>query len=142
MTAFDALLTAHLEMRKHAREQRRAAKKTTGKLASAFMDAMAYWDGLKAKGGTLDDLTNGLRGVLKEAWPKGECSCPRCRWSCPRCEDTGAIFEQRPARIYGGKLVTVVVPCTCPAGRRFVPASRGSEDFTQAGKTKPTRIGR
>ena len=36
MSAYDAVLTAHLEMRKAAREQRKTAKKTLGRLASAF----------------------------------------------------------------------------------------------------------
>lgn len=142
MTAFDPLLTAHLEMRELAREKRRAAQHETGKLATAFREAMAYWDTLKAQGGTLADLIGGLKQVLKDAWPKGECACPRCRWICQDCEDTGALFQQRPARIYGGRLVSVVVPCHCSAGRRYVPKRRDPADFTQAGKAKPTRVGR
>ena len=142
MTVIDTLRQAHQELRKAVPKKRLAAHKDEGTLAAAFREAMAFWDQMKAKGGTLAELTAGLEHVLRAAWPKGECACPRCRWQCPYCEDTGARFEKRPARIYGGRLVDVVVPCSCPNGRRFVPASRGGADFTAAGKTGPTRVGR
>lgn len=142
MMVIDALRNAHQELRKAVPAKRRAAHKDEGKLAAAFREAMVMWDQMKAKGGTLADLTKGLEQVLRHAWPTGECGCHRCRWQCPYCEDTGAIFEQRPARIYGGRMVTVVVPCRCPNGRRFVDVPRGGADFKAAGKTSPTRVGR
>lgn len=142
MTAIDVLRQAHQQLRKDVPAKRRAAHKDEGRLAAAFREAMVMWDQLKAKGGTLADLTSGLERVLRGAWPTGECACPRCRWTCPYCEDTGAIFEQRPTRIYAGRMVSVVVPCRCANGRRFVPAQKGGGDFTAAGKTGPSRVGR
>lgn len=142
MSAIDTLREAHQALRRAVPVKRRAAHQAEGKLAAAFREAMVMWDQLKAKGGTLADLTGGLEHVLRAAWPKGECACPRCRWACPYCEDTGAKFEQRPARIYGGRLVSVVVPCSCPNGRRFIETPKGGADFKAAGKTGPSRVGR
>lgn len=142
MTSLDALNVAHDALRKAVRPARKQAHKTEGKLASAFRDAMRYWDELKARGGTLTDLVKGLEQVLRDVWPKGECSCPRCRWACQDCEDTGAMWQKRPARIYGGRMVDVIVPCHCARGVRFMPASKGPDDFAKAGRSKPTRIGR
>lgn len=142
MNTIDTLRAAHQELRKAVPVKRRAAHKDEGKLAAAFREAMRFWDELKAKGGTISDLTAGLETTLRAAWPKGDCACPRCRWSCPYCEDTGARFEQRPARIYGGRLVMVVVPCSCQNGRRFVDVPKGGADFKAAGKTGPSRVGR
>lgn len=142
MTVIDALRNAHHELRKAVPAKRRAAHKDEGKLAKAFREAMVLWDEMKAKGGTLTDLTASLAQVLRHAWPIGECACPRCRWQCPYCDDTGAIFEQRPARIYSGRLTTYVVPCKCPSGRRFIETPKSGADFKAAGKTNPTRVGR
>lgn len=142
MTVIDTLRAAHLELRRAVPAKRRAAHQEEGKLAAAFREAMQLWDQMKEKGGTLADLTKGLEHVLRSSWPKGECACPRCRFQCPYCEDTGAKFEQRPARIYAGRMVNVVVPCVCQNGRRFIEKPRGGGDFTAAGKSKPTRVGR
>lgn len=88
------------------------------------------------------DLFAGLESMIREHWPRGECGCPRCRWTCLACEDTGAVFEKRPARIYGGQLVNVVVPCVCPRGQRFMPKRADEDDFRSAARSKPTRMGR
>lgn len=143
MNVPDALRIAHKELQRAVLPARRKAKATEGKLAASFAEAMRFWDRMKADGGTLADLTKGLAAVLKDAWPMGECGCPRCRFQCFYCEDTGAKWEQRPARIYGGKPTGIVVPCSCDRGGRFREKQRGSEDFTAAGRSKsPTRVGR
>ncbi len=144
MTAFDAVQAAHQALRRAVPAARRKAHGELGPLASAFRDAMALYDQMKAKGSTLADFTAGLKTMFKDLWPKGECSCPRCRWTCQHCEDTGAIFEKRPARIYGGQMVNVVVPCSCEKGRLFRPKPvMGPDDFTAAGRSKSMgRVGR
>lgn len=131
-------------LRKEVRAKRKTAKQTEGKLATAFREAMRFWDQLKAKGGTLTDLADGLEHVLRGAWQAQEvCRCHRCLTLCPYCQDTGARYEKRPARLYGGMLLDVVVPCSCERGRQFRPKpERSAEDFTAAGKSKPTRVGR
>lgn len=140
MNTIDILREAHQALRAAVPAKRKRAHQTEGKLAAAFREAMELWDDMKSKGGTLLDLTAGLERIFRSTWPKGECSCPRCRWTCRECEDTGALFERRPAAIYGGRIVDVVVPCHCANGRRFMPKPRFSDDFKSAGKT--TRAGR
>lgn len=138
----DPLRMAHAELRKAVGPKRRAAHKDEGKLAAAFREAMAMWDALKAKGGTMADLVKGLEATLRESWPRGECACPRCRWACRDCEDTGARWGKVPARLYGGRLVDVVTPCHCGMGARFLPKQKFDEDFRSAGKSKMTKVGR
>ena len=50
---------------------------------------MTYWDELKAKGGTVEALVTGLKGVLRDAWPKGECNHPRCAGRAPGARTSG-----------------------------------------------------
>lgn len=142
MTFIDPLKQAHDLLRAAVGPSRKLAHKVEGKLATAFREAMHLWDALKAKGGTMTDLVAGLEQTLRQHWPKGECGCPRCRWTCRDCEDIGAIFERRSARIYGGQMVSVVVPCHCLKGNRFRPKAVDQDDFRQAARSKPTRIGR
>lgn len=144
MSLIDDLRHAHEALRAAVLLQRKKAHKEDGKLAKAFREAMEMWDDMKAKGATLAEFIPGLENVLRQAWMKsdGDCACPRCRWACPYCEDIGAIFEERPVRIYAGRTATFVVPCRCPKGARFIEKPRGGDDFRAAGKTGPTRVGR
>jgi hypothetical protein len=143
----DDLRTEHQELRRAVPAARRAAHKIEGKLGAAFREAMEIWDRQKADGVSFLERLKGLDALIRDVWPKGECSCPRCRWVCQSCQDTGANYEKRPARIYGGMLVEYVVPCACERGRRFMEKPKADPgDFTQAARSKPrttmTRMGR
>lgn len=153
-------------LRKSVKKKRKDASKTDGKLATAFREAMRLWDTLKANGGTIADLTAGLEQVLRVAWPKTR----EWHYTCTNCSDSGLVMHvcEAGARCNGistridspgatpGKYRRLCaqdphssyeheygLPCFCDRGRRFhdKPA-RGGDDFTAAGKSKPTRLGR
>src|SRR5262245_9718942 len=98
------------------------------------------WDAVTA---ALEDRDQGtaLDDAVRDHWPQGR----EWKYLCNACGDTGLIIEQRPARIYGGKLVDVGVPCHCRLGARFRPrpVAAPANDDAAAGKkspTKPTRL--
>lgn len=113
-------------------------------LGTVLAEAVELASKMRASGMGEAEITGALEQTLRAVWPKGSCACPRCRWVCRECEDTGAIIERQPARIYGGRLVDVAVPCHCEKGRWFRPKSRTAEDaIANAARTRPmTRVGR
>jgi len=137
-------------------------------LGAVVLEAIAYRDGLKAKGASQTDLDAGLEAILRDRWPKPHDRTTPWRYLCELCQDTGLrIFTCRPsARCNGistrtdgpgsraGKERRLCVmatdetheygePCVCERGARFRPRARGVDDFVSAAKaSKPTRFGR
>jgi hypothetical protein len=165
MTVTDALKAAHDLVRRSVVRKRKAAHLTEGGLASQFAEALDVMDAQKAAGVPFDERVKGLEGVLRASWPQTR----EWHYVCERCEDTGWWFRictpelscGRPFRLPGasgddytgrGRCSpghTYVQPCpTCEKGesrRRGLmhqPRPANPEDFTQAGKSKPTRVGR
>lgn len=131
-------------LRKRAKTKRKEGKKEYGKLATAFREAMVLWDKLKANGGTLADLTGGLEHVLRGVWPYTR----EWHYLCVQCDDHGLMIGSCPGDATCGRTKAhgpheFGRPCWCDKGRPFRDKPKPSaEDFTAAGKSKPTRIGR
>jgi hypothetical protein len=144
MTAIDALRQAHQLLRKAVPQSRRKAHQTEGKLASAFRDAMHLWDQLKANGGTLADFLPGLERTLRDAWPQTR----EWKFLCSQCSDYGLVMAVCPGDATCGRTRPHLphdfgTPCWCEPGKRYrVKPKPSPDDFTQAGRSKPTRVGR
>ncbi len=139
-------------------------------MTKAIIEAVRYRDTLRAEGASEADLAEGLERVVREAWPKPKHRTEPWRYRCDLCDDTGLRhfvcrqgercngISQRinSAGEQAGKYArlcrlspdstyehTYGEPCMCPLGRRFLPPSRSTDDFTKATKSKPmTRFGR
>lgn len=164
-----ALVRAFARMQGTIQTSRRAASKTLGLLASTFMEAMRIWDAQKADGVSKDERVAGLEKTLREAWPRGR-EQP-WRYLCDRCDDTGWAFHTctpetpcgRPFKLPASTNKTglkdytgqghctpghsYVTACWCEKGRAFRPSVEGTrpaspDDFAQAAKSKPTKVGR
>ena len=135
MSVSDQVREAHQALKRAVGPKRAAAHREEGPLAASFRAAMDIWRRMDADGVAFPDRCKALEQTLRASWPLGTCRCPRCFWRCQDCQDTGALIESRPAAIYGGALVDVVVPCHCEKGRMFMPKQARESDFTAAGKT-------
>jgi hypothetical protein len=154
-------------LKKRVRKSRKDAHKTDGKLAAAFVEAMHILDAQKANGVPFAERIQGLDETLRHVWPFTR----TWHYLCEACRDTGLVMhvcrlgarcDGISSRIDGpkgtpGKYKRLCaqhptsdytheygIPCDCEKGRRFrEPATRrGPDDFKDAGKSKPTRIGR
>ncbi len=143
---------------------RREAHKSEGVLAQTFRAAMAIWDAQKAQGVSEADRQKGLEQSLRAAWPQTR----EWHYLCQKCDDSGFVFgtcvsgsscgrpfslpQQHSDDWTGrGKCTEGHVfaqPCWCSKGagiRRMLekrPAPVSADDFTQAGRSKPTKVGR
>lgn len=164
MTVTDALKAAHDLLRKAVPGKRRKAKAELGVLAQTFTEAMEAWDRQKADGVPLQERVGYLERSLRSAWPQER----EWKYLCPKCDDMGWVHGVctpstpcgRPFRLpqQGGDDWTgrgrcqpghsYVTPCWCEKGQGFrrnlekTKAPVSPEDFTQAGRSKPARIGR
>lgn len=115
-----------------------------GTLSDTVMDAMRLWDEQKAGGVSLADRQRGLFGVLRDAWPQVR----EWKYLCQNCNDTGLVMAECSGDATCGRVKLHLphefgTPCWCSLGSRFKQQSKPTpEDFTQAGRSKPTRIGR
>lgn len=153
-------------LRKSVRRKRKDAHKAEGKLGAAFVEAMKILDAQKAAGVPFLDRIRGLEQVLRHVWPQTR----EWHYLCEQCRDSGLVMHvcRKGARCDGistridspgarpGKYRRLCAqdpqsdyehdygtPCACDRGRRFREGPKpGPEDFTAAGKSKPTRIGR
>jgi hypothetical protein len=153
-------------LRKSVKRKRKDAHKSEGKLAAAFREAMQMIDAQKAEGVPFAQRIQGLEAVLRQVWPQTRA----WHYTCDACNDSGLVMRvcQRGARCNGistridgpggtpGKYRRLCAidplsdyeheygtPCFCERGRRFRDAPKaGPDDFKDAGKSKPTRIGR
>lgn len=164
MTVTDALREAHTLLRKAVPRLRRKAHAEEGQLAAAFREAMVIVDQQKAAGVSQAERLQGLDQVLRAVWPQTR----EWKYLCERCSDTGwesrictpeascgrpfRLPSQRADDYTGqGKCQpghAYVVPCWCEKGQALrrgllkQPAPMKPEDFTQAARSKPSRVGR
>lgn len=144
MSTIDTLRQAHQLLRQAVPGARRKAHQVEGKLASAFRDAMRVWDQLKANGGTLRDFLPGLERVLREAWPQTR----PWKYLCDRCDDYGLQLTECAGDATCGRSRAHLphvfgTPCWCSQGARYREQPKpAADDFTQAGRSKPSRVGR
>lgn len=169
LTDEDRIRQAEAELwalKKRVKKARKDAKKTEGKLATAFVDAIKILDAQKVAGVPFLERIKGLEGVLRAVWPQTR----EWHYGCTACHDSGLVMHvckagarcdgistridspgarpgkyrrlcaQDPQSTYEHEYGT---PCFCDRGRRFREVPKlGAEDFTAAGKSKPTRVGR
>lgn len=115
-----------------------------GTLAQTVMEAMKFWDEQKADGVPLADRQRNLLGVLMVAWPQVR----EWKFLCQNCFDTGLVMANCDGDATCGRSKVHLshefgTPCWCSLGSRFKQKQPPTpEDFTQAGRSKPTRIGR
>ena len=113
-------------------------------LGKTFVAAMELWDGQKANGVTIEDRLICLERTLRAAWPQTR----EWKFLCQNCRDYGLVIEQCAGDATCGRDRPHLphdygTPCWCSAGQRFRERPKPSpEDFTAAGQSKPTRIGR
>lgn len=160
MTVLDVLREAHKLLQKAVPGIRRKAHQAEGRLAAAFLAAMDIVDQRAADGVPAPERYQGLEGVMRDAWPQVR----EWKYLCDRCDDTGLVMalcregarcdgistltDPKKARLCtkdptGTYQHTYGTPCWCAKGDRFRNKPRPSaEDFTAAGKSKPTRFGR
>lgn len=113
-------------------------------LAAGVMDAMRLWDEQKAAGVPLADRQRALFGVIRDLWPVTR----EWKYLCTNCSDSGLAIAVCPGDATCGRSKAHLAhefgtPCWCGLGSRFREKPKpGPEDFTEAGRSKPTRIGR
>ncbi len=144
MNVIDTLRQAHQELRRAVPSARRKAAKDEGRLSASFREAMLLWDQQKASGVPLADRLKGLDGLLRQVWPFTR----EWKFLCEQCNDYGLIMADCPGDATCGRSRPHLPhdygrPCWCAKGRAFQPKpQRNPDDFTQAGRSKPTRVGR
>lgn len=168
MTDDERIKAAEAELwalKKSVKRKRREAHKAEGKLAAGFAEAMQIMDAQKAAGVPFAERVKGLEGVLRALWPHTR----EWHYLCHVCRDSGLAMHvcKKGARCDGistridgphgtpGKYRRLCAqdpqldytheygtPCSCEQGARFRAAAPKAEDFSSAGKSKPTRIGR
>jgi hypothetical protein len=125
-------------------QRRREAAKVEGPLAKAFRETMLIWDVQKADGVSLVDRLAGLTRVLQDAWPRDR----EWKYLCANCSDYGLVLHDCAGDATCGRSKPHLPhgfgePCWCSLGARFRAKPKPTaEDFTAAGKSKPTRVGR
>lgn len=159
-----ALASAFRSLQGQVRKARRGAQAAYGPLARTFAAAMEIWDAQKADGVSKADRIDGLAKSLKAAWPPGR----EWKYLCNRCDDTGWQVTTctpetpcgRPFKLQGssaddytgrGRCAEEHVycaPCWCEKGQMFrrhlehTKAPARPEDYLQAARSKPSRVGR
>ncbi len=125
---------------------RKHAKAELGQLAQVFQTAMRLWDADKAAGMPLGERLRNLEQTLRAAWPQTR----EWKYLCQQCHDYGLVMNVCPGlreaicgRTKPHYAHEFGTPCWCSAGQRFKDKPKPTaEDFTMAGKSKPTRVGR
>lgn len=113
-------------------------------LGKTFVAAMQLWDQQKADGVTREDRLICLERTLRAAWPQTR----EWKFLCQNCRDYGLVIAPCVGDASCGRAKTHLLhdygtPCWCSAGQRFREKPKPSaEDFTAAGRSKPTRVGR
>ncbi len=123
---------------------RREAHRAEGTLAATVREAMRLWDVQKADGLSRAERLAGLERTIRAAWPftrewkylHEDClDLGIVMHTCDGDDSCGRHFAHLP-HVYGR-------PCWCSLGAKFRGKPKPSgDDFTQAGKSKPTRVGR
>lgn len=157
-----ALASAFRALQGQVKRARKAAS-GLGPLAQTFTEAMRIWDAQKAEGVEQAERVAGLEKSLRAAWPFER----EWKYLCQHCDDTGWTFRtctqdnpcRRPFKLQGafsddytgrGRCTdghTFCAPCNwCDKGQTFRRSLEHTkakpEDFTQATRSKPTRVGR
>lgn len=125
---------------------RAKVKRDLGPLAQVFMEAMRVWDADKAGGMPLTERFRNLEQTLRAAWPQTR----EWKYLCRACADVGLEMHVCPGlkdatcgRTNPHYAHEFGTPCWCSAGQRFrEKAKPTADDFTMAGKSKPTKLGR
>jgi hypothetical protein len=138
-----ALAAAFRSLQRQVRVQRRKDGKQFGPLARTIQAAIRIWDGQKADGIAEPERVAGLEKTLRAAWPQVR----EWKYLCSNCADYGLVMAVCGGDRFCGRDHEHLAhefgrPCWCSAGQKFKPKPVNAEDFTQAAKTKPTRIGR
>lgn len=139
----DTLKAAHQALRRAIPGARRKAAQSEGRLAAAFREAMKVWDAQKADGVPFAERLCGLDALLRQVWPQTR----PWKYLCQNCDDLGLVMATCQGDATCGRSKphlphTFGTPCWCDRGPRFREKQRPTaDDFTQAGRTKPTRIG-
>ncbi len=139
-----ALAAAFTRLTQTVRKARTAADKGLGTLAQVFVAAMTHWDAQKADGVPVAERQRGLEATLRVAWPQTRV----WHYLCANCNDIGLVISACPGDATCGRprahlAHDVGTPCWCTLGAKFrAPEKPNPEDFTQAARAKPTRIGR
>jgi hypothetical protein len=137
------LARAFRSLQGQARRARKAADAQGGTLAQTIQAALRIWDGQTADGLPLAERQAGLERTLRAAWPQTR----EWRYLCATCDDVGLIFAECPGNDHCGRSLphpphSYGAPCFCPKGVRFKEKPAEPGDFRQAGRSKPTRLGR
>lgn len=145
MTAFDALAIAHHALRQGIAGARRKAHQEWGTLAATYEAAMKIWDAQKVEGAAFAERVAGLEHTLRLAWPKGREQ--EWKYLCPDCRDNGLVISECQGDATCGRTKRhrphdFGSPCWCQLGARFRVRQKSAEDFTEAAKTRPTKVGR
>lgn len=132
-------------------------------LGRIIMEAVAYVEGLKAKGAPKAERDRALENVIRDAWPKPKDRTVPWRYECEDCGDTGLRMLQCTPKNRCDGISTRVdspgdrpgkykrfcvnsttyehdygVPCFCRKGDTFRPRRQDHEDaFVTAAKSKP-----
>lgn len=144
MTAPDTLRADHEALRKAVPSLRRKGRAEYGVLAQTFIAAMQTWDHQVADGVPAAVRIETLETTLRAAWPFAR----EWKYLCQSCDDTGLHIGTCAGDATCGRekphgAHTFGTPCWCSLGARFRGKPKPSaEDFTQAGRSKPTRMGR
>jgi hypothetical protein len=166
MSMIDVVKVAHEALQAAVPGLRRTARKTEGRLAEAYREAMQIMDRQKADGVPFMERMKGLDAVLRAVWPFTR----EWHYVCQECHDTGLVMLvcQRGNRCDGistrtdgpnqqpGKYLRFCGKdpdgeyehdygraCYCSLGARFRSRPKPTpDDFQSAGKSKFTRVGR
>jgi hypothetical protein len=137
-------IEAHQQARGIIRSDRKRAHRETGHLAKCFAAAMQIWADQRAAGVSFRDRLVGLTQTLRAAWPQTR----EWKYLCQQCDDYGLVMRACPGDTTCGRHHPHLphefgTPCWCDHGRRHRERQKPSaEDFTAAGKSRPTKLGR
>ena len=139
-----ALAAAFRSLQGSVRRARQSTQAQLGPLAKTYVAAMAQWDAQKAAGVSQEDRLICLEKTLRAAWPQTR----EWKYLCQTCADHGlemATCDGRSGRCGRSNphlAHEFGTACWCAAGERFRAKPKPAEDFTAAGRSQLTRIGR
>ncbi len=143
---FDPVGLEHQALRQGIGPARRQAHREWGALAATYENAMRLWDAQKAHGLSFSQRLTGLDQTLRIAWLQGRGA--DWKYLCSRCSDYGFEMHDCPGDATCGRPKAHLphdygTPCWCDAGKRFRDKpKRSHEDYADAGKTQPSKLGR
>lgn len=142
---FDPLGQEHAAKRAGVAGARRKAHVEEGALAATHRAALELWDRQKRDGLSLADRLRGLEKTLRLVWPKGR----EADWKslCTNCRDYGLVMHDCPGDATCSRTKPHLPheygePCWCQLGARFKVQTKRAQDFTEAGQSRPTKVGR